>query len=133
NNGGSNNTYTNNIIDLGNTGSDIAFSVSQINQFQPSNLSFHNNVIVSSFTGNQNTAEFGTTGWTYYSNGPGASVQNNAYFNTAGGQVRTDGNVFGDSSPVVVNPQIIGPLYQLANGSPIYSGPIDFKPIVGGW
>jgi hypothetical protein len=61
---------------------------------------FDGNIVVSGFTGAQTTQEFGANGASYMAaNGNGNNpvnpeVQNNVYFNYAGGQVVTTGNAW---------------------------------------
>ena len=95
---------------------------------------FDNNIILSSSTGNQETVTSGVSGYAYYENDQPAlatTIQNNVYYNSAGGQVDSSGQINSDSNPIVENPDISGPTYQIASDSPVLSGPVDFTPISG--
>src|SRR5262249_12454405 len=98
--------------------------------------SFTGNIIISDFAGKQNTIGF-MNGYSYIQS-PGTppswySIRNNVYHNRGGGQVRTDGPVAGDSSPIFANPRISGATYAIAAGSRVFASPINFPPITGGW
>ncbi|MFN8554995.1 MAG: GDSL-type esterase/lipase family protein [Candidatus Obscuribacterales bacterium] len=131
--GGINNTITNNLIDLGDSGKIAALGYAS-SPLHPGGMTgnvFENNVIVSDFKGNQQTSGMGVTGYTYlngYGNaarGANPQIKNNIYHNYAGGQERTDGNGIGDSSPIHETPNQI-PLE--GNWGPLgYSLPADRK------
>ncbi len=143
---GANDTISGNIVDLGASG-----MVATVNWGQDSgNLgqgmsgeTFTGNIVISSFSGHQQTTESGITGYSYFASYNYTSptptpsdftIANNIYFNYGGGQVRTDG--FGganDTSPIFANPQISGATYTITSGSPAFSSPVNFAPIIGGW
>jgi len=93
-------------------------------------------VIVSSYAGATQTTLSGISGEEYIQ-GPGyptsmGVIANNVYFNYGGGAETTTGNIVSDSNPIIENPQLSGPAYTMAAGSPVFSS-INFAPIVGGW
>jgi hypothetical protein len=98
--------------------------------------SFTGNIVISNFSGKQNTVGY-RNGYSYIQSPstPASwySIQNNVYHNRGGGQVRTDGPVAGDSNPILENPQISDDGYTIASGSRVFAGPVNFPPIAGGW
>jgi Ca-dependent carbohydrate-binding module xylan-binding/Right handed beta helix region len=134
---GLNNQISGNIIDLGDSGRTLAATWFQDGGSLAgmSGNTFTGNVVISGFTGNQNTNFSGQTGFTFFENSPSSdfTIANNLYFNDAGGQVRTDGPTTSDSNPILGNPEISGPTYQIASGSPVFGSPVNFASIVGGW
>ena len=137
---GFNVTFSGNIIDLGDSGRGFTAAFWYERGSGPQNATngvvFSGNVILSGFTGNQNTNFTGETGISYYEH-PSyptlPTIQNNVYYNYAGGQVRTDGNRLSDSHPIFENPQISGWTYRIADDSPVFHSPVNLQPIVGGW
>ena len=137
---GSNNTISGNIIDLGSSSfTDIvAWGYDGGSVAGMANSTFTNNIVVSNFTGS-NHVDSGYGNYAYleapFSNAPASwfTVNHNVYWNYAsGGQVFSNGNLTNDANPIVENPQISGPTYTMAQGSPVYSS-MNFSPIVGGW
>jgi hypothetical protein len=137
---GFNNTYSGNIVDLGDSGrtliTDFWYETDSGPQNPTQNNNFTGNIIIMNFAGNQNTDFTGSVGPSYFEH-PSyptlPNISNNLYYNYGGGQVRTDGNRSGDSSPILnVDPQISGYLYTISAGSPVYSQ-MNFPHIVGGW
>lgn len=128
---GTNNIFTNNICDTGLSG-----QVENANFFQATAQNqFINNLVVDDFPGNLNTTSSGVTGFAYYDSA-GATIQNNAYINFGGGQSLSNGTNGGDTNPVQVtaaNLQCSGYLYALGKTSSIFSPPVSFQAIVGGW
>lgn len=117
-NSGSNNHVSGNIIDVGPTGQGLAAIFLQYtNDNDPmTGNTFEDNTWIANFAGNQNTAEFGISGFTYIfasAGGPmGAPViRNNTCHNYGGGEERTDGNAFSDSSPIHSTPNLSGWTY----------------------
>lgn len=141
---GSHDTITGNILDLGSSGQIVAVSYLQYAASLNSGATavmadnvFEHNLIISDYTGTQSTNEFGITGQTYIQGGVGnpdaMTVEDNDYFNYAGGSVVTTGNGFSDSDPVTENPEISGAGDAIASGSPVFSGSVNFPGITGGW
>ncbi|MBS1954498.1 MAG: hypothetical protein JST89_09935 [Cyanobacteria bacterium SZAS-4] len=113
--GGINNTISNNLIDLGDSGKIAALGYAS-SPLHPGGMTgnvFENNTIISDFKGNQQTSGMGVTGYTYLNGfgnaarGANPNIRNNVYHNYAGGQERTDGNGIGDSSPIHKTPSAI--------------------------
>ena len=136
---GSHNTFSDNIIDLGNSGHVVAGNWGQDGNSMSGmgSSTFTNNIIISSNSGSQQTAGGSTSGsYSYVENNNTASdftIQNNLYYDYAGGQVSSTGNLASDSHAVTgTNPMLSGVTYQLASNSPAYSL-VGFTPIVGGW
>ena len=96
---------------------------------------FTDNIVISSFTGSQQTTSSGVNGFTFFENGgqPASdfTIENNLYYNYAGGRVDTSGNVASDASPIIANP-LLSSTYQLSSNSPAFRS-LNFTPIVGGW
>lgn len=139
---GSGNKITGNIIDLGSSGNESAV----IWGYDSNSLSgmagntFTGNIVISSYTGTESVDPDGTVRNTTYFQGSDSAtvasdftIENNLYYNYAGGQVSTSGNVASDTNPIIANPGLTGWAYQLASNSPAYSSPVSFTPIVGGW
>jgi hypothetical protein len=131
---GHDNTWSGNIIDLGSSGTAMAFMsyYDGILSVPMTNEIFQGNIIISSFSG---ASMSGSIPDPYYESTdapgyPGLTIQHNVYYNYASG-----GSVFtnGDSSPINENPQISGDLYTIAANSPVFNSPVNFAPIVGGW
>lgn len=143
-NGGTNNTFSNNIIDLGDS-SRLAIEGGSGNSGNPAPgmpsanvTTITNNIVLYNFVGPLNDSWSGVVGFAYYQGGPASSytIKNNTYTNFAsGGSVFSNGQVANDSAPLTVAPSSLGCsgyLYTLTN-SPASSPPISFAPIVGGW
>ena len=148
--GGKNNTVTGNIVDLGSSG-DLPIFHGSAENGKMANNKFIGNIIISSYT----TANprytptsrgpwYGTfidlTNPSLFSTAVLVQVQNNFYHNystggesTGGGYVYVGNHDYSDSNPVKGDPQISGWTYQIATGSPVFSSPVNFTPIVGGW
>jgi len=63
------------------------------------------------------------------------SITNNAYFNYVGTSVTYAGAAGagpGDTNPTYGNPQLSG-CYAVGSGSLVFSAPVSFPTIVGGW
>jgi hypothetical protein len=141
-NGGCANVFTDNILDIGQTGTGwIAgwtdpggggakpFAWTQPNIFQ-------RNIIVSNYAGPARTSLNGVTGKGYLQ-GPRypakmGIIANNVYYNYGGGAVATAGNLIGDVNPRIIDPQISGRSYRIAAGSPVF-GAVKFRAVAGGW
>ena len=135
---GHDNRFEGNICDLGTSG--VAWAgvwwYPGSEQFTPGNNSYTGNIVVSRFSGNQRTSAFGVSGPSFVqiaSPAKDPTITGNMFHDYGGGQVRTDGNVVGDSSPLLADPLCSGNLYALASSSPALSAPMSFVPIVGGW
>lgn len=139
-NTGHDNHISGNILDLGNSGrvwiASWYWEAKAAYSSDTSGNTFTGNIIVSGFRGSQTTNFTGTRGFSYFqhpSEPTSPTIRDNVYYSYTGGQVRTDGNITGDSHPIFKNPRLSGRTYQLAEGNPAVDGPVDFKPIVGGW
>jgi hypothetical protein len=134
---GPDNTITNNIIDLGDSGGVFVANMYGYSTYGEQGNVISNNIVLSDFSGAQWTNMGGTAGDAYYQNiGPASNytIQNNDYWNYAsGGAVFSNGVLAGDASPLNVNPEISGLTYTIAAGSPVLSGPMNFAPIAGNW
>jgi hypothetical protein len=143
-NAGCSNTLTNNIIDLGSTGTQLISGWSApggggslfFDWTGPNVMT--NNIVVSNYSGATNI-QMGQSGPANaeYTQGSGYPTQfgdiaNNLYKNYGGGGEDTTGNIVGDSSPIHQDPICSGALYGLAANSPAFSQ-IHFQPIAGGW
>jgi hypothetical protein len=140
-NSGNHDVVTGNIIDLGSAPYTFAEIIAGSD---PANASsggdvFSGNIVLSRFTGNSLATFTGVSGTAFMQGVDGQfnssefTIANNVYHNYAGGQELSNGNVASDSSPNHFDPQISGPLYTIAAGSPVFGGGINFTPIVGGW
>jgi len=130
---GHNNTITDNIVDLGSSGTEqvaVYFQDSGSIDGMAGNA-LTNNIIIGNYSGNENTQ----SGDAFSENGAASdyTIENNVYYNYGGGQMLTDGSVTGDSNPILENPQIAGAAYAIASGSPVLSGLVSFTPLAGGW
>ena len=143
---GDNNTFTNNILDLG-TASYTFMNLygmcgpPAIETAMTGN-SITNNIIIANYSGRMTSNWAGVSGYTYITGGtaPGTMTKsNNMYYNYGGGTPNTSGNQGSDTSPVIADPLFVAgqTLYTLSSNSPAYnavgSGGIGFKPIPGGW
>jgi hypothetical protein len=135
---GHDNRFTSNLCDVGTTGAGWAgvywYPGSEL--FTPANNSYFGNVVVSRFPGSQMTNAFGVSGPSFVEVASPASdpaIHDNLFYNYGGGQVRTDGNHTGDTSPVLQDPLCSGNLYALAAKSPAFDPPVSFHPITGGF
>jgi hypothetical protein len=135
---GRNNTISNNIIDLGNSGHVVTVNWSQDNSLGMHGNRFTGNIVISSYAGTQQIRQGSTAGsYSFVQNGgqPASAftIEGNLYYNHAGGRVESSGNIAGDARPLVSDPLIgHGSSYQLARNSPAYRV-LHFTPIVGGW
>ena len=127
--GGSNNTISSNIVDLGpsNNRAILLYQSSTIANPMTGNT-VSGNVIVSGGAGGRYRGS--TSGF-----GAAPTIKNNAYFAYAGAPIHTGGlnGLNGDASPVVVNPQLSCWTYVLAGTSPVYSAPVSFAPLPRSW
>jgi hypothetical protein len=134
---GSHNTITGNIVDLGSSGKveTANWGLDSASIAGMMGNTFTNNIAISGFTGAQQTSSSGITGYSYFNPSPASwtTIDDNMYFDYAGGQVRTDGNNASDAKPVIEDPQISGWTYRIAAGSPALASPVSFPPIAGGW
>jgi hypothetical protein len=144
-NAGCSNTITNNIIDLGSTGTQLISGWSAPGGGGSLNFSWTgpnvltNNVVVSKYSGTTNIPNMGQPGPANaeYAQGSGyptqfGNIANNLYKNYGGGAEDTIGGIVSDSSPVHQDPSCSGYLYDLPASSAAFSK-IGFKPIVAGW
>jgi hypothetical protein len=137
---GHNDTWTNNIFDLGPNGDVSTLLVLEAgyaaqNNFPSDGDVFTKNIVIGEFSGQLHTLAFGVSGANAYGVGGGVSqpsVSNNLYYNYGGGSMST-GGAFSDSNPVLgVDPFCSTHLYTLASNSPAFSR-IGFAPIAQGW
>jgi hypothetical protein len=128
---GVNNHVTGNIIDLSSAQSIMLYQNSGGAGGMSGNT-FTNNIVISP----------GGGGGFYSGNGATftlPTVNGNDYYNYAGSQISTSASGYtgygsiSDPSPSRVDPQISGWNYQIAAGSPVYSSPVNFPPIIGQW
>lgn len=136
-NGGTNNTITGNLFDLGDS-SRIAIVGGSGNSGNPAPgmpsanvTTITDNIILFNFAGALNDSWSGVTGFAYYQGGPSSSytIKNNAYTNfAAGGQIFSNGQAANDTNPVTIAPGSLGCagyLYTLTN-SPASQPPVSF-------
>jgi hypothetical protein len=141
-NGGCNNVFSGNIIDVGKTGTGLVAGWTEpggggavsFNWTGPN--VFEHNIVVSDYAGSTQTSRSGISGQEYVQ-GPGyptafGTIADNVYFNYGGGAETTTGNIVSDSHALFEDPQLSGPTYTVAAASPTFSV-INFTPIVGGW
>jgi hypothetical protein len=140
--GGSNVTITGNLFDIGGSGNQqVLFYQCSPGDFRttcpgagtPGGLTtmtgndFTSNIIIS--TGSSVAKAFRAD--TVKGNAV-PTVQNNVYFNYSGGSINDTGD-FTDSNPMYENPQCSGWTYTIVSGSPVFSSPVSFPHISGGW
>lgn len=136
---GHDNHITGNIVDVGGTGLTFAGFWDHLSSLTydagMAGNTFISNVIIFGFSGAQNTNGGSNNGFTYWQNMPAAdfNIQNNVYYNYAGGQVFSNGVVVSDSKPLNEDALLSGWNYQITAGSPVFASPVNFQPIVGGW
>lgn len=148
---GSNNKITGNIIDLGNTAAVITMTYLEFGNpiaFNPmTGNTLQGNIIISNFAGNPTDWEFGDHVGEAFIEGVGVGVSapaapaisNNVYWNFGGGAISTNGSAANDSSPHNTNPSFQGTTgsgnitYLLNSNSPVFSAPVNFPGIKGGW
>lgn len=115
--GGSNNTWSGNLIDISSTGNPVLrFQSSSCSS--PTGNTFENNIIISNGAGGGYN---GTSG--------NATVTNNAYFNYGTGTLSSSG----DTNPTVEDPQLTCWAYNIASGSPVFNSPVNFPGLPGAW
>jgi hypothetical protein len=134
-NGGIDDTWSGNILDLESFGRANA----QFLQAPSTNPSYCGLTTAgNAYTGNIIIATGGGGTWSGTgTTGAGTlpTIKNNDYYAYAGGTPSSSAvgnNPQPDSNPQNVNPQLSG-CYSIASGSPAFSSPINFAPIVGGW
>jgi Protein of unknown function (DUF1565) len=140
-NGGANNVFTGNIIDLGT--SSMVEVVNWNNdagvpaRTNTSGSVFAHNIVIADFSGKPKTTSSGVTGYAFFQqNKPSPSyftIKDNLYYNYGGGAPPDNAQVVSDSNPTVANPQLSGVTYDLSATSPALSPPVNFPGIVGGW
>jgi hypothetical protein len=128
--GGNNNVSTSNICDLGSNGQTF------INNFQSDRLNypmsgneFEGNIIVAAMSGVG-------YGFSFVSPPTQPVIQNNVYYNYVGSSFAyySAKPRFGqDSHPIYENPDISCWIPQISPASPVFSSPVNFMPIIGGW
>jgi hypothetical protein len=135
---GHDNRFEGNICDLGTGGAAWTgvWWYPGDEEFTPGNNSYTGNIVVSRFATNQQTNDFGVKGPSFVqiaSPAKDPTIAGNMFHNYGGGQVRTDGNVVGDTAPILADPLCSGNSYALASTSSAFNAPMSFVPIVGGW
>ena len=126
-NNGIYNQIQNNIIDLGTTGNvyDVLWfygdnQTTSLTGPNQTGETFTNNIVLMDFAGADNPTEHGAYAFFENSGNAGSyTIDDNIYYNYAGGQVKTSGTMVGDSNPIVENPQLSGWSYQIASTSPV--------------
>jgi hypothetical protein len=126
--GGNDNTYTDNLCDLDDS------KYQKIMTYQSDSLmlpmtgnSMVNNIIVSSSTG-------AGSGYSESTGGPAPlTVKNNAYYNYVGTTIDSSGANGSDMNPTYENPGISCWDPVISTSSPVFSAPVSFKKLVGGW
>lgn len=130
-NGGSDNTLTGNLLDLGASGADTAVvfygDKTTVTHGMAGNV-FSGNIVISGFAGTQKDYTYPEL-W----RGELPTIANNVYHNYGGGQERTDGHRSGDAAPLHIDPRISGWTYTIAADSPVYAPPVNFPRLPGGW
>jgi hypothetical protein len=138
---GHNDTITSNIIDLGNDGYilDLVYEHYYATDSAMAGNTFSGNILIGNWSGAQAGYALGLGPSGYARGSPGGkyyapTITHNMYFNYGNGSFRTNGNGFGDASPVTdQDPLISGWTYSLAPDSPAFRTPVNFPAIVGGW
>ena len=138
-NNGIDNTFTNNVIDLGTTGNVYAMfcyygdsPATSLTGPSQSGEVFTHNIVMADFSGADSPTEGGA--YAFYENSGSASdytINNNVYYNYGGGQMLTNGPVASDSNPTNANPDVSGWDYLVASSSPAEA--LGWKTIAGGW
>jgi hypothetical protein len=141
-NGGCCNRFIGNIIDLGSTAQELIAGWTEPGgggaiffDWTSPNV-FEGNVIVSRYAGATRASTSGIAGREYvqgigYPPAMGI-IARNAYFNYGGGAKMTSGNIISDAEPIVVDPELSGWLYTMAERSPARRL-LKFAAIAGGW
>jgi hypothetical protein len=133
---GHDNTWSNNIYDLGlstygpYTTAHLIYNDHILNNSMINNT-VSCNIILSNYTGGLRSSvraqywQGGGPPWP--GNGVlGLTIDNNYYWNyRPGGQIFTTGTIVGDSRPINQNPQISGYLYNIASSSPVFGPPCN--------
>ena len=136
-NAGHDNTFSGNIVDLGDSGRVFAGMFYGYPAYGESGNVFKGNIIVSNFAGRQGTNMSGMVGFAYFQNIAPASnytIQDNVYWNYAsGGSVFSHGTIASDTNPIHLNPQLSNWTYAIAGTSPVFRPPVNFTPIIGDW
>jgi hypothetical protein len=136
---GANNTFSGNIIDLGNNGW-IFNAIYE--QYQSTDIvtgnSVTGNIFLGKWAGSQATAGWGQNcNCAYLQGGPSpasVNISHNLYYDYGAGTMSTSGNGISDASPVTgTDPLISGTTYTLSSSSPALGSPVNFPPIIGGW
>src|ERR1019366_3633420 len=140
--GGVNVTITGNLFDIGGLGDQrVLFYQCSIGDFSstcpaagtPGGLttmpgnSFTSNIMVN--TGSSAAKAFATD---LVSVDQLPTIQHNVYYNYSGGAPNDTGDMT-DSNPIYKDPQCPGWTYTIASGGPVFSSPVNFPGIPGGW
>lgn len=132
---GTNNTFSNNIVDLGTSGTTNAATFAGLAGQGQNNNTYTGNIVIGNFTGQQTGNSSGHQG--QYVADPGGSsnlsITGNLYFNYAGGALRTDTyNGTADTKPIQANPLLSGAGYALDPASPAFKA-IKFTDLARAW
>jgi hypothetical protein len=139
---GQNNSWIGNIVDLGAIASGVIqpfiYGYQTGEAVMTGNV-IEQNILIGSWSGPQNSwgASFG--GYAFpaccgLTDSSYPTVMNNLYYNFGGGAISHSGNDFSDTTPTIANPLFAaGCVYALTDGSPAFSAPVIFPPILGGW
>jgi Right handed beta helix region len=125
--GGNDNTFTDNLCDL----SDSKYQKIMTYQWDSLKLPMtgnviENNVIVS---GSMSAG----SGYTDSGTPAPPTIENNAYFNYVGTTISSTGANGSDANPTYENPNISCWDPAIATSSPVFSAPVSFTALVGGW
>ena len=124
---GYNNHFTGNFTDLSTYGNNtLTVQTTSCPNASMSGNEYEHNIVISNGAGSGYRSLSGTPPTTQ-------TVTGNDYYNYGSGTISTSGNAGSDSTPTTVNPQVSGWLYTVASGSPVFSSPVDFPTMAGGW
>ncbi len=133
---GQNNTFSNNIFDLGASGTEWA-AVWYSDAGNPmSGNGYTNNIVLMKFAGNPTTNFGAASGIIYWQNEQPPSnynIKNNAYVNYGGGTPNTSGQIASDASRQIYTPTQLGCtgyLYNLSAGSSAFLSPVSFVDVI---
>ncbi len=138
---GHDNQICNNIIDLGSNGYilNLVYEHYYVNDSAMARNTFIGNIIIGNWPGSQAGYALGVGPYGYAQGSPGGTfhgprIRHNLYYNYGGGSMSTEGNGFGDASPVTGrDPMLSGWNYDLAGNSPARNPPVNFQSIAGRW
>ena len=127
--GGSNVHQTGNLTDLTSYGQHVAtYQTSGVAACASATMSgneYENSIVI---------GEGGGGGYSLLSGTPqhAPTITNNDYYNYGSAAI-SSGGAYSDTAPVSENPTISGWAYAIALGSPVFSAPVSFPALLGGW